>query len=298
MLLPLNQDFKTGVLYATAAFIFWGLTPIYFKAVDQVPPLELLAQRVVWSVPLIALLVSAGRQWGNLKRALASLKVWAVLALTTCLISAAWFVFIYAMVNGKVLEASLGYFINPLVNVVLGMVFLKERLRPWQLAAVLLAAAGTVNLALSYGQVPWISLTLALCFSAYGLLRKTVPIESLNGLFVETSFLLPPALAYLIWLAANGQGAFWSGGAEVTGLLLLSGAVTALPLIWFTSAARRLPYTTLGLFQYLGPSIQLLLAVFVYHEPFTSSHLITFGCIWAGLLLYMIDSFRAQRQAA
>ncbi len=285
------------MLYALAAFIFWGLTPIYFKAVDQVPPLELLAHRVVWSVPLIALLITMGRQWGELRRALAAPKVWLVLGITTCLISNNWFVFIYAMVSGQVLAASLGYFINPLVNVVLGMVFLKERLRPWQAAAVLLAAAGTLNLALGYGQLPWISLTLAVSFSAYGLLRKTVPIESLNGLFVETGFLLPPALAYLLWLAVAGQGAFVSDGLEISGLLFLSGAVTALPLIWFTSAARRLPYTTLGLFQYLGPSLQFCLAVFVYKEPFTVSHLITFGCIWVGLAVYMTDSFRAQRRA-
>lgn len=284
------------MLYALAAFCFWGLVPIYFKAVAVVPPLELLAHRVLWSVPLVALLITLGRQWGPLRRALASRRVWLILCLSASLAACNWFVFIYAIVSGRVLQASLGYFINPLVNVILGLVFLRERLRPWQAVAVLLAAAGTLNLALAAGQIPWISLSLAFSFGTYGLLRKTVRIESLNGLLVETSLLSPAALGYLLLLAAQGRGAFWAGGPEISGLLILAGAVTALPLVWFTSAARRLPYTTIGLFQYLAPSIQFCLAVFVYQEPFSKAHLITFAYIWAGLTLYMTDSYRARNR--
>lgn len=284
------------MLYALAAFCFWGLVPIYFKAVAVVPPLELLAHRVLWSVPLVALLITLGRQWGPLRRALASRRVWLILCLSASLAACNWFVFIYAIVSGRVLQASLGYFINPLVNVILGLLFLRERLRPWQAVAVLLAAAGTLNLALAAGQIPWISLSLAFSFGTYGLLRKTVRIESLNGLLVETSLLSPAALGYLLLLAAQGRGAFQAGGPEISGLLSLAGAVTALPLVWFTSAARRLPYTTIGLFQYLAPSIQFCLAVFVYQEPFSKAHLITFAYIWAGLTLYMTDSYRARNR--
>jgi chloramphenicol-sensitive protein RarD len=285
---------RTGILYALAAFTFWGLTPFYFKAVAQVPPLELLAHRVLWSLPLLALLITLGRQWGAMRRALASRRLWALLFFTAALVTCNWFVFIYAMVSGRILQASLGYYVNPLVNVLLGLIFLQERLRPWQVVAVLLAAAGTLNLALAQGQLPWISLSLAFSFGTYGLLRKTMRIESLNGLFVETCLMTPAALAYVFWLASQGAGAFGAGGAQITLLLALAGMVTALPLVWFTSAARRLPYTTIGLLQYLAPSIQFVLAIFVYDETFTRAHLITFGCIWAGLALYMADLYRGR----
>jgi chloramphenicol-sensitive protein RarD len=215
--------------------------------------------------------------------------------MSASLVACNWFVFIYAVATDQVLEASLGYFINPLVNVLLGMVFLRERLRPWQGVAVLLAAAGTLVLTVSYGRVPWIALVLAFSFGVYGLVRKTVRIESLNGLFVETTLLSPVALGYLLLVGLQGQGRFLAGDAGTSGLLVLAGAITALPLVWFTSGARRLTYTTVGLLQYLAPTLQFLLAVAVYGEPFTMVHLLTFTLIWAGLSIFMLDVFAHQR---
>jgi chloramphenicol-sensitive protein RarD len=291
-----SRQQRVGVLYALAAFGFWGLVPVYFKAVGHVAPLDVLAHRVVWSAALTALLVTAGREWGELPRAMGSGRVLGTLALTALLVSGNWLTFIYAVQTGRVLEASLGYFINPLVNVVLGVIFLRERLRPRQILAVLLAAAGTLNLTLSLGTLPWIALVLALSFGFYGLLRKTVHIGALNGLFAETALLLPAALAYLVYLDTRGQGAFGRIDWQTTGLLVLAGAVTALPLVWFTAAARRLRYSTIGLFQYLAPSLHFLLAVAVYREPFTRTHLLTFTLIWAGLALYLSDTLASRRR--
>jgi chloramphenicol-sensitive protein RarD len=294
--LPRFRGQNIGVFYALGAFGFWGIVPIYFKALQHVAPLEILAHRVVWSVPFTALLITMSRDWKGLWEALSGRKVLSTLFLTAMLVASNWFVFIYAIVTDHVLQASLGYYINPLVNVLLGMVFLKERLPPWQGLAVLLAAAGTFNLALSHGKLPWISLALAFSFSLYGLLRKTVRIESLNGLFVETSLLFPLAFGYLTFLTVKGASAFWIIDWQTTALLALAGLVTSLPLVWFTSAARRLRYTTLGILQYLGPSLQFLLAVFIYREPFTHAHLLTFGCIWSGLAIFVVDSLSQQRK--
>ncbi|MBN2125484.1 MAG: EamA family transporter RarD [Deltaproteobacteria bacterium] len=281
---------RAGVFYGLAAFCFWGLVPVYFKAVGHVPPFEILCHRIVWSVAVTALLISIGRDWRGLRAALASGKVLPVLFLSAALAATNWFVFIYAITTNRVLQTSLGYFINPLVNVLLGMIFLKERLRPLQGVSVLLAAAGTLNLAFSYGEFPWIALTLAFSFGLYGLLRKTVRIESVNGLFVETTLISPLALAYLVFIGARGGGAFGSVDGWTTLLLVLAGMVTSFPLVWFTCAARRLPYTTIGFLQYLAPSLQFLLAVLVYHEPFTMTHLVTFALIWSGLVVFVGDS--------
>ncbi len=280
----------SGIIYALAAFGFWGLTPVYFKAIASVPPLEILGHRIVWSVPVTALLITLGRDWHTLARAVASPKVLVTLFVSAGLVAVNWFIFTYAVVTGRVLHASLGYFIIPLVNVVLGMVFLRERLRPLQGAAVLLAAAGTLNLTLRLGEMPWISLTLALSFGSYGLLRKTVRIEAVNGLFVETVCLCPVALLYLAGLGATGNLVFAAAPPPTALLLSLAGVVTVLPLVWFTCAARRLPLSTLGLLQYLAPTVHFLLGVFAYQEPFTTLHLVSFGLIWCGLGLFTADS--------
>jgi len=289
---------RIGVFYGLAAFGFWGLVPIYFKAVAHVPPLEILAHRVVWSVVLTAALLSLGGDWRGLRAAAASPRLLGILLMSAALIACNWFVFIYAVATDRILEASLGYFINPMVNVLLGMVFLRERLRPWQGVAVLLAAAGTIVLTVSYGRLPWIALVLAFSFGVYGLVRKTVRIESLNGLFVETTLLSPVALGYLLFLGIQGHGRFLAGDVRTSVLLVLAGAVTAFPLVWFTSGARRLTYTTVGLLQYLAPTLQFLLAVVVYGEPFTTVHLLTFTLIWAGLSIFMLDVFAHQRRGS
>ena len=294
--MPAFQEQKIGVLYALAAFGFWGIVPVYFKAVQHVAPLEILCHRVAWSVPFTALLITLGRDWGALVEAVSTRKILGTLFLSAILVATNWFIFIYAIITDRLLQASLGYFINPLVNVLLGVVFLRERLRPWQVLAVILAAAGTFNLTVNYGMLPWISLTLAFSFGFYGLIRKTVPIESVNGLFIETSLLFPFAVAYLLYRAVKGVGAFGVIDWQTTTLLALAGLVTSLPLVWFTSAARRLQYTTIGIVQYLGPSLQFLLAVLYYHEPFTSVYLITFAFIWAGLAIFIAGSLFLQRR--
>jgi len=266
------------------------MIPIYFKAVEHVPPLELLAHRVAWSVPLTAMLITVGRDWGQLRRSIRDRRTLGTLALSATLVAVNWFTFIYAVTTGRIVEASLGYFINPLVNVLLGVLVLHERLTRPQWLAVLLALAGTLNLTLSSGAPPWIALTLAVSFGVYGLLRKTVRIESVNGLFVETTMLAPVAVGYLLWLFSRGEGAFGTIDRRTDLLLIVAGVVTTLPLVWYTSAARRLRYITIGLLQYIAPSLQLLLGVLVYGESFTRAHWITFGLIWTGLAVFTWDA--------
>lgn len=287
---------KIGVLYALAAFGFWGFVPVYFKAVQHVQPMEILGHRVLWSVPLTVLLISLSRNWGTLREAISSRKVLFTLFITAVLVTLNWFVFIYAIATDRILQASLGYFINPLVNVLLGMIFLRERLRRPQAAAVLLAAAGTIYLTISHGKLPWISLVLAFSFGVYGLLRKTVRIESVNGLFVETTIICPLALFYLLFRGVQGTGAFLAVDWQTTILLVAAGAVTTFPLVWFTSAARRLQYATIGILQYLAPSLNFLLAVFCYHEAFTPVYIASFACIWTGLAIFVMDSIKTARQ--
>ena len=289
---------SVGAAYALAAFGFWGANPIYFKAVDHVPALEVLAHRVVWSVLLLALLVGLGRRWRVVVAALADRRTVLMLLLSTLIISLNWLVYIWAVNVERVLETSLGYYINPLVSVLLGVAVLGERLSPWQGVAVLLAACGVANLALGVDRFPWVALVLAFSFGIYGLIRKTVRIESVDGLFVETGMMLPFALAYLLYLALFGQGSFGTADRSQDLLLALSGIVTAAPLIWFTSAARRLRLSTVGFFQYIAPSGHFLLAVFAFGEPFTASHLITFLLIWTALAIFILDSLTASRRRA
>lgn len=287
---------KSGVAYAVAAYSFWGLIAIYFKAVQHVTPLEILIHRIIWSVPVTALLISFARDWKSLKAALSSKKVVGTLLLTALLVASLWLVFIYAVNSNRLLQASLGYYINPLVNVLLGVIFLKERLRFFQITAVILAAIGTANLTFHYGEFPWIAFVLALTGGFYGLLRKTVQIESVNGLFIETSLISPFALAFLIYSGLQGNMAFGTVDWQTTGLLVLAGAITVFPMVWFTCAARRLRYSSLGLLQYISPSLMFGLAVYHYHEPITPAKIITFLFIWTGLAFFVIDSLYLQKK--
>jgi chloramphenicol-sensitive protein RarD len=239
---------------------------------------------------LTALLITLGRDWGRLRGGIRDRRTLRMLALSATLVAVNWFTFIFAVTTDRIVEASLGYFINPLVNVLLGMLFLRERLTRAQSVAVLLALTGTLNLTLSVGEPPWIALTLAVCFGFYGLLRKTVRIEAVNGLFVETAMLAPIASGYLLWLGWRGQGAFGATDLGTDGLLLFAGVITALPLVWFTRAARRLRFITIGLLQYIAPTLQLLIGVLVYGEAFTHAHWVTFGLIWAGLAVFTWDA--------
>jgi chloramphenicol-sensitive protein RarD len=285
-----------GLAYALAAFGAWGVNPIYFKALRSVPPLEIVAHRVIWSVLVVAALVHAGNRWRELKAVLASGSGRAVFAASTVLISTNWLVFIWATNNDRLLEASLGYFLTPLVNVLLGVAFLRERLTRVQIAAVALAALGVLNQVIALGSFPWISLALAFSFGTYGLLRKRVAADSTVGLFIETTLLMPVALGYLAYLSSTGGSAFGHGPATRDALLVASGAVTAFPLLWFVAGARRLKLATVGLLQYVSPSIQFVLAVALYGEHFTAAHALTFASIWVSLALYSASALSASRQ--
>lgn len=282
-----------GLAYAFGAFFSWGLAPIYFKAVKSVPALEIASHRALWSMCLLLGLVLISKRTAALRALLAQKRLLAICVLTTLLISGNWLLFIWAVNEGRMLEASMGYFMNPLVNVLLGVVFLKESLNRIQLCAVILAGIGVGFLVVSHGTIPIISLTLAVSFGLYGLIRKKFQIDPVVGLLVETALLTPLALAFLGWKAVEGVGAFGASGATLTLLLLASGIITALPLVWFVEGAQRLRLSTLGLMQYLAPTGQFLLAVLVYNEPFTRTHAVTFACIWVSLAIYSADALLA-----
>lgn len=277
-----------GPVYAVGAYATWGLFPLYWKLLLHVPPLQILAHRILWSMVFVGGLLLWQRRWRELVLALRSRRTLLTMCGSTVLIGINWYLYIWAVNSGHVLETSLGYFINPLVNVLLGMAFLKERLRPWQWVSVLLAAVGVLNLALSSGQPPWISLALAASFGTYGLLRKIAQVESLVGLAVETALLSIPAGMLCVWWEVDGVAAFGHGDARSNGLLVFAGVVTALPLLWFADAAKRMPLSTLGFFQYLAPTGQFLLAILLYKETFTATHTVTFACIWSALAIYAV----------
>ena len=289
------SDTRTGSAFAIAAFASWGLSPIYFKLLRHVPPVEVLAHRVLWSVLFGALFVGFTKAWPAVRAALGSPPTVRALALTAALVSTNWLIYIYAVVNDQVMSTSLGYYINPLVNVLLGMLFLGERLGRGRLLAVALAAAGTMSLAFELGGLPWISLALAFSFGFYGLIRKRLGLPPMAALFVETLLIAPLALFALGWFAARGEFSFGSD-TRTTLLLVLAGPVTLLPLLWFAEAARRLPLITVGFFQYLAPTLTFLLATLVYAEPFTAAWAVTFALIWSGLAVFTIDSLRTREQ--
>jgi chloramphenicol-sensitive protein RarD len=293
-----SSENRKGGAFALAAFLFWGVvTPIYFKAVSSISPFEILAHRIVWSLLLVGVLLLAMGRAAALRASISGGGMLRRLMVSALFVSLNWLLYIYAINASMTVEAALGYYINPLVNVVLGMVVLRERLSRAQSLAVLLAAFGVVYLTLQLGQVPWVGLLLALSFGIYGLIRKTAPLNSLEGLFMETLLLLPFALLFLGYLLLTGEASFSFEAPDLLWLLILSGPVTALPLIWYASGARRLRYSTIGLFQYLAPTCIMLTAVFLFGEPFTPAHLVTFACIWTALAIYSADSFVSARRA-
>jgi chloramphenicol-sensitive protein RarD len=286
-----------GPLFALAAFLAWGFGPVYFKAVARVPAWEVLAHRVVWTCVLLLPLAVALRRIRPALAALAGVRTRRALGASTALIALNWLLFVYAVQSGRVLDASLGYFINPLVNVALGRLFLGERLRGAQRAAVALATASVLLLALTAERTPWIAVALGVSFGLYGLLRKTTALDSMTGLLFETALLLPAALAALIGLATLGRGAF---GASRAGdaLLAASCLVTAVPLVCFAAAARRMSLTALGFFQYLAPTTHFLLAVWVYGEPFARPQILAFSGVWTALALVSADALLRRRPRA
>jgi chloramphenicol-sensitive protein RarD len=287
-----------GILYALGAFGTWGLiAPVHFKLLADVSPLEILAQRIVWSCVLALSLIAAQGLWADVRRALRPVTL-PLLCLSALLVGLNWLVYIWAITAGHLVEASLGYFINPLVNVVLGIVFLGERLTRLQKAACGLAAVGVLVMAIAAGVIPWIALSLGISFGFYGLIRKSIKVDPLIGFFVETVLLLPFSGAYVLWLLASGTSAMLRGDLVLTLLLVLTGGTTSAPLIWFAAAAQRLRLSTVGLLQYFSPSCLLLLGIFVYGERFTAVDAVAFGAIWTALALYSFDALAGSRARA
>jgi chloramphenicol-sensitive protein RarD len=283
----------SGFWRGVAAYSIWGLFPLYWKLVEHVPALQIISHRIVWSFVTLAI-VGAARFLRRSVKAGLETRLVAIYAIAAVLISINWFLYVYAVNTGFVLETSLGYFIPPLVNVLLGVIVLRERLRPLQWCAVALAAAGVLQLTFGYGSLPWIAIGLALSFGSYGLVKKKAPLDSLAGLTLETGMVVVPAAAYLITANAGGHGAFVHSGLATDVLLIGGGPVTVVPLLLFASAVRRVTLTTIGLLQYISPSIQFFLGVFLYGEPFSGTRLIGFAIIWTALVLFSVDGLRAR----
>jgi len=290
-----DQSRRAGLLFGVGAYLLWGVLPLYFKLLAGVAATEIVAHRIIWSLIFLAALVTVWRRWPAIRTALATGRVMMTLVVTALLIAANWLIYIFAVISGHVLAGSLGYYLNPLVNVLLGVVLLKERLTRGQLAAVLLAGLGVAVLAARAGGDLWISLALALSFGLYGFIRKIAPVDALEGLAIETAILAPVSLGYIIWLQQQGQGGFAAYGATTNALLIVGGAVTAVPLLLFNAAAKRLPYSTLGFLQYIAPSLQFLLAVLAFGERFTRAHALCFGAIWIALAIFAFEGFRLGR---
>lgn len=287
-----HDEAKIGMIYAICAFTFWGLIPIYFKQVSSVLPLEVLVHRIIWSVVFLILLLILSKQVNAVKQIFSSFKKLKYLILSSLLVSTNWLIFIWAVSNDKIVETSLGYFINPLVNVVLGYIFFSERMNKNQYIAIFIAVIAVLYQVVSIGEVPIISLALAVTFGLYGLVRKKVSIPSIPGLFVETILLLPLALSYLYYLASNDNSSFFGDDSYIIFMLSLGGIITVLPLLWFNGAATRMKLTTLGFFQYIGPSIAFMVAIFIYNEPMNMDKLITFILIWIALIIFSWDGIK------
>lgn len=283
---------NSGIARAALAYVIWGLFPLYFAQLASIPPLEVLAHRIVWSLVFMAGVLAVKRHWAWLAEAFRQPRTLKLFAASALLLSANWLTYVWAVTNGHVVDASLGYFITPLVNVLLGYTVLHERLRPVQWLSVGVAAAGVLWLAAQGGQFPWIALVLASTFGGYGLLRKTAPLGALEGLALETVILALPAFAVLFIGAAQGAAHFPSPSPLVNLMLVGIGPVTAIPLLLFASGARRIPLTTLGLLQYLAPSIQFMLGIWLFREPFSGARMVGFCLIWLALAIYSVDGLR------
>ena len=290
---------RTGILSAALAFLCWGLFPLYFHALGEVPTLQILAHRMLWSLAFLLIVLTLRKQWRWLQQVRQPRVFWSFVA-SAILLAGNWLLYIWAVNNGHVIDASLGYFITPLFNIMLGFLILKERLRPLQWAVIGIAALGVAWLTLHAGNVPWIALGLAASFGGYGLLRKTAALGALEGLSFETMVLFPVAAVYIGWLTLHGDNAFINTASDSTRwLLVAAGPITAIPLLLFASGARQIPLSILGLLQYLGPTIQFLLGVLLFKEAFTSERLIGFALIWSALILFAGEGlFQRGRGAA
>ena len=285
---------KKGILYGIGAYLAWGFFPIYWKFLHHVPAVQLIGHRIIWSCLLLLVVIVLTKQWDEFRKTV-NLKVLRIYTIAAILIGINWLVYVWAVNSNFIVETSLGYFINPLLSVLMGVIFLKERLRLAQWIPVVLAAVGVTYLTFIYGRLPYIALTLAFSFGLYGLVKKLSPLGSLYGLTIETAILFVPALIYLIAMEANSTAAFLHTGISSDLLMIGAGVVTTIPLLMFASAAKSIPLWVVGLLQYIAPTIQFLLGVFLYKEPFSQHQLIGFGIVWAALIFFVVENYLANR---
>ena len=288
----------SGFWSGVAAYTIWGLVPIYWKLLKHVPAIQVLGHRIVWSLAVLVILVAALRRRGRSPLPNVSTRVVALYAIAAALIAVNWFTYIFAVNAGFIVETSLGYYITPLVNVLFGVLFFHERMRRAQWLAVAIATAGVIQLTYAYGKLPWIAFALAASFGSYGLAKKKAPLDPVAGLTLETAILAPLAILFLVMLHRSGEGAFLRTGATSDALMIGGGLVTTVPLLLFAAAVRTVPLSVIGILQYIGPTLQFLLGVFAYHEPFSRTQLIGFSIVWTALAIYAGDSLHARRAAA
>lgn len=286
-----------GILYGIGAYALWGFFPIYWKLLHHVPALQLLGHRIGWSFVMLMAVVFVTRQWADFRSKLNG-RTLGIYFIAAILIGVNWLTYVWAVNAGFIVETSLGYFINPLLSVLLGVIILREKLRPAQWIPLGLAAAGVIYLTVVYGKLPWIALTLAFSFGVYGLVKKLAPLGSLYGLTLETGILFLPALIYLLTMEANGSGAFLHTGTNSDLLMIGAGIATTVPLLMFASAAKSIPLSMVGLLQYIAPTIQFLLGVFVYKEAFDFNHLIGFSVVWLALVIFWVENYLAHRNVS
>lgn len=284
-----------GILYGIGAYALWGFFPIYWKLLHDVPAEQVIGHRIGWSFILLLAYILLAGHWKEFRSAAFKWRTIGIYSIAAVLLSFNWFIYVWGVNAGFIVETSLGYFINPLLSVLLGVLFLRERLRPWQWVPVGLAALGVAYLTFAYGRLPWIALSLAFTFGFYGFVKKLSPLGSLYGLTLETGIVFPIALAYLVFMGVTGSGAFLQTGALVDVLLVGAGLVTTIPLLMFASAAKQIPLTVVGLLQYIAPTLQFLIGVLVYREPFDHSRFIGFGIVWAALIIFAAENYLANR---
>ena len=291
------ENYKQGIFFGFAAYVLWGILPVYWKALELVSPFEILSSRFMWSCVFVFLLIIFQKKWPlftkEVKQVFSNVKTGAAMAAAGITISFNWGTFIWAVNNGHIVETSMGYYINPLVSILFAVVFLRERLDKMQLAAITCAFIGVASMVYSFGKIPWVSLTLAFTFALYGLLKKILPVSALTSIMLETLLITPLALVYEYSLWQQGVSFYASGNLQVIMMLTGAGVVTAIPLLFFTAGARLLPLKIIGFLQYISPTLTLLIGVFVYNEAFTASHLLAFGWIWAALLLFIVSQLRS-----
>ena len=286
---------KKGILYGLGAYVLWGFFPIYWKVLHPVSALQVIGHRIGWSFIILLLYIFATKQWNDFRAAAFNAKTIGIYAIAGVLLSINWLMYVWGVNAGFIVETSLGYFINPLLSVLLGVIFLRERLRAAQWIPVVIAAIGVVYLTSVYGRLPWIALILAFSFGFYGLVKKLAPLGSLYGLTLETGIVFPIALIYLVVVQVNGTGAFLHDGTTIDLFLLGAGIVTTIPLLMFASAAKEIPLSMVGILQYVAPTLQFLIGVFLYKEPFDQSHLIGFGIVWVALVIFWVENYMAHR---